>query len=95
MFLDAIICPECRALSLKLSPVYLQLSVAAGQAAEGLSEPLLRVQQSGDGVILKVLVGEATDRGILMTNNLDVIAKDLSAEDFEHSCHKSEQNNKF
>ena len=95
MFLDAIICLESQELSLKLSPVYLQLSVAAGQAAEGLSEPLLRVQQSGDGVILKVLVGEATDRGILMTNNLDVIAKDLSAEDFEHSCHKSEQNNNF
>ena len=93
--LDAIICPESQELSPKLSPVYLQLSVAAGQAAEGLSEPLLRVQQGGDGVIHKVLLGEATDRVVLVTHNLDVIAQDLSAEDFEHSCHKSEWMIKF
>ena len=66
---------------------HLQRGVAAWQAVEGL----LGVHQGGDRVILKVIFSEATPRIFLMTHDLDIVAKDLSAKDFEHSCHESEE----
>ena len=72
-----------------LSPdhVYLQRSVAARQAVEGL----LGVHQGGDGVVLKVILGEPGPGLIFVTNNLNIVAQYLGAEDLEHSCHKSEE----
>ena len=72
-----------------LSPdhVYLQRSVAAGQAVERL----LCVHQGGDEVVLKVILRESRPRPIFVTDNLNIIAQYLGAEDLEHSCHKSEE----
>ena len=70
---------------------HLQRGVAAWQAVEGL----LSVNQGGDRVILKVILREATPGVFLMTHDLDIVAQDLSAKDFEHSCHKSEEKNEF
>ena len=68
---------------------YLQRGVAAWQAVEGL----LGVHQGRDRVILKVILREATPGVFLVTHDLDIVAQDLGAEDFEHSCHKSEEKN--
>ena len=70
---------------------HLQRGVAAWQAVEGL----LGVHQGGDRVILKIILREATPGVFLMTHDLDIVAKDLSAKDFEHSCHKSEEKMRF
>ena len=64
---------------------YLQRGVAAWQAVEGL----LGVHQGRDRVILKVILREATPGVFLVTHDLDIVAQDLGAKDFEHSCHKS------
>ena len=68
---------------------HLQSCVAAWQAVEGL----LGVHQGRDGVILKVILREAISGVFLVTHDLDIVAQDLSAKDFEHSCHESEEKN--